>query len=54
MKTYQVEVLENLVRIIDIEADNSSDALKKVEEMYKNGEIILDSDDYVSTEINII
>lgn len=50
---YKVEIRETLSRIIDIEADNEEGAIKKAREQYKNQKIILDSSDYIDTEINI-
>lgn len=50
---YKVEVKETLSRIIDIEAENEEGAIRKAREQYKNQEIILDSSNYMDTEINI-
>jgi len=52
MKTFEFEVKELLSRIIEVEAETENDAYLKVKEMYKNEEIVLDSSDYVDTEIN--
>jgi hypothetical protein len=53
VKTYKIEVQEFLSRIIEIEAKSAEEAISKVREMYRNEEIVLDSDDYVTTEIEI-
>ena len=53
MKTYAVVITETLQRIITINADNEGDALDKVQEMYDNEEIVLDSSDYQDTEIEV-
>lgn len=53
MVTYKIEVKETLSRIIEIEAKSIEEALLKVEEMYKNEEIILDSNDFIDAEILI-
>ena len=53
MKRYKVEVKETLARIIEVEADCESDAVEKVRGLYRNEEIILDSGDYVDTDINV-
>jgi len=52
MKTFEFEVKESLSRIIEVEAETENDAYLKVKEMYKNEEIVLDSSDYLDTEIN--
>ena len=51
MKTYQIEVTEKLVRIIDVAADTLEEALSKVEDDYATGKIILDTDDSVFYDI---
>lgn len=43
---YDITIIETLSRSIEIEADSYDDALMKVEEMYDNQEIILDSEDF--------
>ena len=50
---FRVEIKETLSRIIDIEAEKEEEAIRKVREQYKSQKIILDSDDYIDTEINI-
>jgi len=50
METFKIEVKETLTRIIDIEADSIEEAFFKVREMYRDEEIVLDSEDYVDTE----
>lgn len=52
METFKIEVQEFLSRIIDVEAKSKDEAIAKVRELYNNEEIILDSDDYVTTEID--
>lgn len=44
--TYEVTITEVLSRIIDVEAENKEDAIKKIKEQYWNGDIVLDSNDY--------
>ena len=51
---YKVEIKETLARIIDVEAADEKGAIRKVREQYKNQEIVLDSSDYIDTEINFI
>lgn len=52
MKTFKIEVQEFLSRIIEIKAENVDEAISKIKKMYQSEKIILDSDDYVKTEIN--
>ena len=54
MKTYKVVVTETLQRTITINADNEGEALDKVQEMYDNEEIVLDSSDYQDTKIEVV
>lgn len=53
METFKVEIQEFLSRIIEVEAETEVGAITKVREMYRSAEIVLDSDDYVSTEIEV-
>ena len=50
----KVEVTEILQRIIEVEANDLKDAIDKVEEMYRNEDIVLDYSDYISTEIKVV
>ena len=50
----KVEITEILQRTVEVDATDINDAVKQVEELYKNEEIILDSSDYISTEFNVI
>jgi len=51
MKKYSIEVVEVLSRTIEVEAIDTSDALRKVRTMYRNCDIVLDDSDYKQTEI---
>lgn len=51
MKKFNIEIQEFLSRTIEIEAENTEDAILKVKKMYHNTEIVLDSSDYVTTSI---
>ena len=53
MQKYQVEINETLSRIIEIEAENENDAVSKIKDLYRKEEIVLDSNDYLDTEIEI-
>ncbi len=50
MKTFKIEVKETLSRIIEIEANSVDEAFLKIQNLYKNEEIVLDANDYVETE----
>ncbi|MBK9246969.1 MAG: DpnD/PcfM family protein [Ignavibacteria bacterium] len=50
MKPFKIEVIETLSRTIEIEANSMDEAYSKVREMYRDEEIVLDSDDYIDTE----
>ncbi len=52
MTKYKIKVTEILQKEIEIEADNLDKAIEKVEEMYDNSEIVLDSEDFVSVDFN--
>lgn len=54
MKTYRVVVTETLQRIVYVDAKSAEEAKGKVEERYRNEEIVLDSSDYQDTEIEVI
>lgn len=44
--TFEIEVREILSRVESVSAENLGDAIDKVMERYKNGEIVLNADDY--------
>jgi hypothetical protein len=48
---YEIEVKEELSRIVKVKADNLADAVSKVEEMYKSCAIVLDEDDFKGVKI---
>ncbi|MBN2777956.1 MAG: DpnD/PcfM family protein [Bacteroidales bacterium] len=54
METFKIEIKETLATTINIEAENQSDAILKVERMYRNQEVVLDAEDYCTTEIKEI
>ncbi|BAG09099.1 hypothetical protein FMG_P0050 (plasmid) [Finegoldia magna ATCC 29328] len=43
---YNVEIVETLRKVVEIEAKTEEEAIRKVEEMYFNEDIVLDSDDF--------
>jgi len=54
LKKYKVEITETLQKIVHIDAENENEAHKRVSDMYKCGEIVLDADNFVEKEINVI
>lgn len=53
MPKFNINITEILSREIEIKATDKEAALEKVRELYKNEEIVLDSEDYLDTEIKI-
>ncbi len=43
---FDITVIETLSKTVTVDAENYNEALEKVEEMYDNQEIILDSSDF--------
>lgn len=43
---YKVRIIETLSRIIEVDAEDEIDALNTVEDMYCDGGIVLDSEDF--------
>jgi hypothetical protein len=50
-KKYQIEITETLQRIIEVKADSLDDAIIEIRRLYENEEIILNSSDYVDTDM---
>ena len=51
MKKFKVKIIEELSRDIVIEAESIEEAREKAEDAYRDGEIVLDYDDYFQMEI---
>lgn len=47
MDKFKVKIVERLERVVKVEAESFEDARDKVEAMYKNCDIVLDSGDFV-------
>lgn len=45
MKQYQIEVREELARVVTVEADSKEDAEEKVKALYYGQKVILDAED---------
>jgi len=52
--TFQFEITETLQRQIKVEADSEEEAILKASELYRNTDIVLDSRDYMDTNIELI
>ena len=50
----KIEIKETLSKTIEIEANSIEEAIEKATLLYNNEEIILNSDDYLDTEIDHI
>ena len=53
MNTYEVKIQETLAPVVTVKASSSDDAVRKVSANYKAGEIVLDSENYIDTNINL-
>ncbi len=51
---YSYEIVETLSKVVSIDASTEDEAYKKLKEMYRNSEVILDADNYVATEIELL
>ncbi len=54
MKEFKIEISETLQKTIKVKAKDFNEAYNKVLEDYRNGDIILDSNDFVDYEIKEI
>lgn len=54
MKTYEIEIKEILSKVVEVDAENIEEAYLKIKEQYNNELIVLDSSNYVKTEIEEI
>lgn len=51
MRTFVVEIKEILAKVIEVKAESIEQAISIVDELYKNEEIVLDTTDFIDTEI---
>lgn len=51
METYTIEIIETLSKVVEVKANSKEQALEKVREQYYESEIVLDSEDFLDTEI---
>lgn len=52
MKTFYVSVTETLNRIVEVRAEDKREAIQKVSDAYYDGQVVLDSEDYVDVDFN--
>ena len=51
---YSVEIREILSRVMEIEADSSENAFDAVRAVYRNSDIVLGSEDFISCDFRLI
>ena len=52
MRKFEVEVRETLSRTVVTSAYNDLDAMERVRERYRTGQLVLDADDYAGVSFN--
>lgn len=52
MKTFYIAITETLNRIVEVHAEDKHEAIQKVSDAYYDGQVVLDSDDYVDVDFN--
>ncbi|WP_350561983.1 DpnD/PcfM family protein [Psychrobacter sp. CAL346-MNA-CIBAN-0220] len=52
-KTFHIEIIETLSQIVESVAEDEQTALLKAQQLYRNEEVVLDSEDYMDTKYNI-
>ncbi len=50
----KVEITETLQRIVEFEAESIEDAERQAWDSYRNADIILGPDDFVSSDVNVV
>lgn len=50
MKKFRIEVQESLSRVVEVDAESSSEAVSKINDKYKKAEIVLDYNDFVGVD----
>ena len=51
MNTFMIEIKETLAKVIEVQAESAEEAISIVQDLYESEKIILDSTDYIDTEI---
>ena len=52
LKTFYISVTETLNRIVEVHAEDEYEAIHKVSDAYYDGQVVLDSDDYVEVDFS--
>jgi len=53
MKVYKIQVEETLADIVSVQASSKDEALEKVKEQYRRGDIVLEYDNFVDVEFSV-
>lgn len=53
MKRYYVSVTETLNKIVSVDAESEEEAVEKTQNAYDNCDIILDSDNFVTEQLEL-
>ena len=54
MPEFQIEISETLSRVVSVDANDVNEAIQKVREQYRQSDIVLDSEDFISVDFNEI
>lgn len=54
MAKFKVEITETYQKQEIVEAQNENEAIKKLKEKYRNEELILNEENYITTEFEVI
>lgn len=54
MNTYKFEITETLQRVVSINAADEKEAYEIISSLYKEEEIVLDSNDFIDSKINMV
>lgn len=52
LNTYKIEIVETMSALIEVVAEDDSSAILKAQELYRNEEVVLYSDDLIDTKYN--
>jgi len=50
LREYEIEIKEELSKVVKIKAESLSEAIEMVTDKYNNSDIVLDADDYKGVE----
>ncbi len=53
MRTFSIEIKEELARVVLVDAEDENEALAKVYQLYRGEEIVLDYEDFVDVEFSV-